>query len=520
MSRGKRVQASFLPDFSLPVGLVSFTAELELLIRARYPLVYVLTGEELRAEEAVLEVAGRRNKKVFAWTCTGGLVPAGTSIQSKHRNMATRDPLIALDQILEQVEPAVFVFKDLHAWMGPAYPAVVRKLKDIALHLKNSLKTILLVSPVLMIPIELEKEITVLSLPLPDRAELGALLDEIAEEMENQGSVRVDVDAAGRDRLMEAARGLTRAETENVFARVLVKHGRLGGDLVSEVFAEKQQLVRKNGLLEYLVPAEGFDHVGGLAGLKKWLRERRLAFTLEAREFGLPSPRGVLLLGVQGCGKSLCAKAVASEWQLPLLRFDLGRLFGSYVGSSEENVRRAIAVAESVSPAVLWIDEIDKAFAGTASSGASDGGTGARVFGTLLTWLAEKTAPVFVVATANDISHLPPELLRRGRFDEIFFVDLPDDAGRAEILRVHLNRRGRSAEFFDVGAVVAATPDFSGAEIEAVVVAGLYSAFAAGHDLTSDDLLRAGHEMIPLARTMAEQTNRLREWATVRARRA
>jgi SpoVK/Ycf46/Vps4 family AAA+-type ATPase len=254
--------------------------------------------------------------------------------------------------------------------------------------------------------------------------------------------------------------------------------------------------------------------------LKDWLVKRSAAFTAEARAFGLPAPKGVLLLGVQGCGKSLCAKAVASQWRLPLLRFDMGRMFGSLVGSSEENVRRAIAVAESVAPAILWVDEIDKAFAGAQGSGASDGGTTARVFGTFLTWLSEKTAPVFVVATANDISQLPPELMRKGRLDEIFFVDLPAEAERAEIFRVHLAKRGRDPEAFDLATLATAATEFSGAEIEEAINSALYEAFSDAGELTTDHILGAIRETVPLARTMDEQISRLRAWADGRARNA
>ena len=237
--------------------------------------------------------------------------------------------------------------------------------------------------------------------------------------------MQIELDDDGRERLLQAALGLTLGEAENVFAKIIVQNQRLSGEHVNEVFAEKQQIIRKSGLLEYYAANEEFASVGGLAVLKDWLNKRVVAFTDEARAFGLPAPKGILLLGVQGCGKSLCAKAVSRLWQLPLLRFDMGRMFGSLVGSSEENVRRAIAVAESIAPAVLWVDEIDKAFVGSQSSGVTDGGTTARVFGTFLTWLSEKSAPVFVVATANDVSQLPPELLRKGRLDEIFYVDLP-----------------------------------------------------------------------------------------------
>ncbi len=460
---------------------MSFADELELLIRARYPLIHVQTGEELRVLPIVREIAGRRGKKAFEWSCSTGIVPAGSGVQNQRtKGSATRDPLAALDLVLEQVEPALFVFKDLHPFLGRSNFAVIRRLKDIALHLKNSFKTLILVSPVLEIPPELEKEITVISLPLPTRDELGSLLDGILDEVRGLQQVELALDPAGRDRLLQAALGLTLGEAENVFAKIIVRDARLDGDGVDDVFAEKQQIIRKSGLLEYCAPTEGLAEVGGMAALKEWLVKRSTAFTAEARAFGLPAPRGVLLLGVQGCGKSLCAKAVASQWRLPLLRFDIGRMFGSLIGSSEENVRRAIAVAESVAPAILWVDEIDKAFAGAQGSGASDGGTTARVFGTFLTWLSEKTAPVFVVATANDISQLPPELLRKGRLDEIFFVDLPTEHERAEIFRVHLTRRGRDPRHFELSKLARAAEEFSGAEIEEAVNSALYEAFSGG----------------------------------------
>src|SRR4051812_1804082 len=458
---------------------MNFQTELETLIRARYPILYIVSSEELRAQDVIVEIAKKRQKKVFEWSYSTGIVPAGTSIQlQKNRSAATKEPLAALDQVIEQVEPALFVFKDLHPFLTKSNFAIVRKLKEIALHLKNSYKTILLISPVLEIPAELEKEITVLNHPLPSRDDLNALLDKIAADV-NHLKVKVELDDEGRDRLLQAALGLTLGEAENVFAKIIVKSGRLSGDDISEVFAEKQQIIRKSGVLEYYAASEDFSSVGGLSILKDWLNKRSAAFTAEARAFGLPAPKGILMLGVQGCGKSLTAKAVSTQWQLPLLRFDMGRMFGSLVGSSEENVRRAIAVADSIAPAILWVDEIDKAFAGSQGSGAVDGGTSARVFGTFLTWLSEKTAPVFVVATANDISHLPPELMRKGRLDEIFFVDLPSDEERQEIFRIHLAKRHRNPEQFDLLALAACSKEFSGAEIEESIISALYDAFYA-----------------------------------------
>ena len=500
---------------------MNFALELETLIRARYPILYVVSAEEARVQQVVISIAQRRQKKAFEWSYSTGIVPAGTSIQSqKHRNAPTKDPLVALDQVIDHVEPALFIFKDFHPFLTKNNFAVIRKLKEIALQLKNSFKTIILVSPVLEIPAELEKEMTMLNFPLPTRDDLAELLEKIIEDVKQFKQVKIDLEEAGRERLLQAALGLTLGEAENVFAKIIVKDERLSGDDVNEVFAEKQQIIRKSGLLEYCATHETFSNVGGMAVLKEWLQKRALAFTDEARAFGLPAPKGVLILGVQGCGKSLCAKAVSALWQLPLLRFDMGRMFGSLVGSSEENVRRAIAVAESVAPTILWVDEIDKAFAGSQGSGATDGGTTARVFGTFLTWLSEKTAPVFVVATANDISQLPPELMRKGRLDEIFFVDLPSDEERQEIFRIHLARRGRDPQLFDVESLAACSEDFSGAEVEQAVISALYDAFYAKVELNNEHVLEALRQTVPLAKTMDEQINRLRNWAEGRARNA
>src|SRR6266542_460008 len=495
--------------------------EIETLIRARYPLLYLVTSEEMRVQSMILAIAQKRQKKVFEWSYSTGILPAGTSIQSqKQRNAATNDPLAALDQVIEQVEPAIYLFKDFHPFLTRSNFAVTRKLKEIALHLKNSFKTIVLVSPVLEIPTELEKEITVLSFPLPTREDLACLLDKILDDVKQIKQVTVDLDEASRERLLQAALGLTLGEAENVFAKIIVMDHRLSAEDVGEVFAQKQQIIRKSGLLEYYDAHESFAQVGGLSVLKEWLNKRAVAFSEEARAFGLPAPKGILLLGVQGCGKSLSAKAVSSLWQMPLLRFDMGRMFGSLVGSSEENVRRAITVAESVAPAILWVDEIDKAFAGSQSSGGTDGGTTARVFGTFLTWLSDKTAPVFVVATANDISQLPPELLRKGRLDEIFFVDLPRRDERLEIFRIHVKKRGREATQFDLAALAEASSNFSGAEIEEAINSALYDAFDAHGQLTTRHVLTALAQTVPLAKTMDEQISHLRSWAEGRARNA
>ncbi|HTU23899.1 MAG TPA: AAA family ATPase, partial [Pirellulales bacterium] len=341
--------------------------ELDILIRARYPVIYLVSWEEERVEQCLAEIAERRKKKLFIWTLTQGLVKYGAEPpRSKGGSGSTTDPLAALDAVLDQMEPAIFLFKDFHPFMeeNRCNLAVIRRMRDVAVRLRDTYKTIVVAAPLLRIAPELSKDVTVVELGLPTLADFNKLLERIIEDVKDKPGVEIALDAESRSRLLRAAQGLTLKEAENVFAKTLVMDGRLDGEDVNVVFSEKQQIIRKSGLLEYYDAQEDISQVAGLDQLKIWLGKRGLAFGDRARQFGLPAPRGVLLLGMQGCGKSLCAKAVASMWRLPLLRFDVGRMFGSLVGSSEENVRRAIHTAESVAPAVLWIDEIDKAFAG------------------------------------------------------------------------------------------------------------------------------------------------------------
>ncbi|HYG69508.1 MAG TPA: AAA family ATPase, partial [Anaeromyxobacteraceae bacterium] len=350
-------------------------------------------------------------------------------------------------------EPSLVVLKDFHPFL--ADPAVVRGLRDLAHSLKSTFTTVVILSPTLAIPAELEKEVSVVDVPLPTARELTALLREIVGVVRGSGHARIELTREDVEALVKASLGLTLAEAENAFAKAIAHDGRLGREDVALVLEEKRQVIRKSGLLEYHAADARLADVGGLAALKTWLGRRRNAFGEAARRFGLPEPKGLLLLGVQGCGKSLTAKAIAATWELPLLRLDMGRIFSGLVGSSEENLRRAIRVAESVAPVVLWVDEIEKGLSGMGGSGVADAGVSARVFGSLLTWLQEKTAPVFVVATANRIEALPPELLRKGRFDEIFFIDLPGEEARRQILEIHLGKRGRDATRFVLEELVA-----------------------------------------------------------------
>ncbi|MEW6282587.1 MAG: AAA family ATPase [Candidatus Eremiobacterota bacterium] len=491
--------------------------ELEILIRARYPVLYVASWEEERVEAALADIAQKRGKRLVCWSVCRGLFTPGESLTGKRSfNAATTDPMAALDEVVRQVDPIIFLFKDLHPVLRDH--SVVRKLRELAQYLKSSPKTLVLVSPTACIPPELEKDITVVDFCLPRLGELGSLLDGIVRQVSEQGRLEAELTADTREKLLKASLGLTLKEAENAFARTLIQRGKLSDSEVGLILDEKRRVIRKSGILEYYDAQNNLEDVGGLEHLKEWVRKRSVAFSEDARRFGLPPPKGVLLLGVQGCGKSLCAKAISQVWNLPLLRLDMGRIFSSLVGSSEENMRRAISTAESVAPALLWIDEIEKAFAGTR--GDSDAGTSSRVFGTFLTWMQEKTSPVFVIATANNIATLPPELLRKGRLDEIFFVDLPNLEERQDILGIHLRLRNRAPESLDLNGLAASCEGFSGSEIEQAVVSALYDAYDQGRDLTTEDLERTLSTSVPLSRTMKEEIDRLRRWASERARSA
>ena len=492
--------------------------QIDILIRARYPILYVISWEEARVTAALRELIARQNKRFWVWSETMGLQSGSVTTSPALPDEGSRDPLRVLEVIRTTTEPSVFLLRDFHAFFNPNLcqhsSAVIRKLRDLTDRLRTSYVTLILLSPVLRLPDELEKDVTVLDYSLPGPEELAGLLDQALASLNRAGEA-LALTPPEKEQILKATAGMTLAEAENVFAKCIVEHRRFD---VETIIAEKEQLIRKSGLLEYFHTSASIADVGGLDLLKQWLRARGKAFSERARAFGLPEPRGLLLLGVQGCGKSLTAKAVASLWQLPLLRLDVGRIFAGYVGSSEENIRKAIKIAEAVSPTVLWLDEIEKGLAGTQSSGASDAGVTSRVFGTLVTWMQEKMAPVFVVATANDISQLPPELLRKGRFDEIFFVDLPTLEERREIFAIHLKRRGRDPRGYDLDLLARAADGFSGAEIEQAVISALYSAFDRGGEVTTEVVVGALKETVPLSVTVSEEIDALREWARLRTR--
>ncbi|MBI4425420.1 MAG: AAA family ATPase [Elusimicrobia bacterium] len=473
--------------------------ELDVLLRARCTLIVLVTHEETRAVELVKAACLKRKRPCYSWdladgfrTLDGGEAPPPSG----------EDALKALEQIRKGPDKAVYVLPDFHdAWQDKR---VKRKLRSVAQDLVFTRRSIVVTSPSDALPEELRDRAVVLQLDLPGETELGEALGELLKNPE----LKARPDPERRARLVQAALGLTYAQAQRVFAKGLVADGVLGEDDVELVAAEKKALIRESKALEFYPVRETPDQVGGLGALKEWLRLRARAFGPQARAYGLPSPKGIALIGIPGTGKSLSAKLIGGLWGLPLLRFDVGALFGSFVGESEERTRKALRLAETVAPCVLWIDEMEKALA----HGGNDSGTSTRVFGSILTWMSEKTSPCFVVATANDISALPPELLRRGRFDEIFFLDLPTKEERQEIFAVHLRRRGREPKGFDLDALALASPGYVGAELEHAVIDAMYHAFSEDREITTDDVLGAVKRLVPLSVSQRERVALLRSW--------
>jgi SpoVK/Ycf46/Vps4 family AAA+-type ATPase len=490
----------------------SSKSEIEDLIKARYSLIYVTSHEEQRVEESLRKLCVEREMRLEVWSITEGFKVLANGSGTRD----VKDPMKAIDHVLRGEGRSLYVFRDFHPFLKE--PAVLRRLRDAATELRKTKKSLLLLSPVTKIPPELEKSVAaVVDWELPTRLEIEQTARSLLPNAPPATQQMIEADPTFMERVVEGALGLTLAEAENVFAKSMVRTHTFDLETILE---EKKQIIRKSGILEYYEHREEFSDIGGMETLKDWLVKRRHAFSSRARDFGLPLPKGILLIGVPGTGKSLTAKAVGALWQMPLLRLDVGKVFGGLVGSSEENIRNVIKTAEAIAPAILWIDELEKGFSGTGSSGQTDGGTTSRVFGSFITWLQEKTSPVFVIATANNVQQLPPELLRKGRFDEIFFCDLPDREDRKSIIDIHLRKKNRDPGQFDIDRLADATAEYSGAEMEQAVIAALYDAFDTGNDLTSDGLLHTLGEIVPLAVTMREQIDAMREWARTRARMA
>ena len=483
--------------------------EIAIYIQSRYPIIYLVTSEENRAEKLVKKAAELTRKQCYFWSVTDGYY-------NTDRFGKDKAPLNALNAILNYTEPGLFALKDFHPYLEE--PVIIRRLRDIVANLKKSYKTLLIISPVLVLPPGLEKGITPVDLPLPSPEEIGQILLHMITPLKEAKKIEVRLTHDLVEKVVNASRGLTESELENLFAKIIVSNKSFDERDLPGVVAEKKKLIRKSGILEYYDFSESIDSVGGLAKLKNWLQQRGMAFSRKARDFGLPEPKGMLLLGVQGCGKSLAAKATSTLWNLPLLKLDVGKIFDAYLGSSEKNIREAIKTAEALSPNILWLDEIDKAFSGVGSQHSADSGASARVFGTFLTWMQEKTRPVFVLATANNIENLPPELLRKGRFDEIFFIDLPTSKERESIFGIHLRKRNRNPDNFDIPLFSEKAEGFTGAEIEQLIISGLYRAFAEDRDIEGNDILFEIQETVPLSVTYKEHIDSLRTWAENRAR--
>ncbi|MGF1457818.1 MAG: AAA family ATPase [Leptolyngbyaceae cyanobacterium] len=481
---------------------MSFQDELLLFLRARYPVIYLSTLEEERAEQAIANVAQQlNNRNLYTWDFVDGYRG-----NPNDQGVARRNPLQALEQVekLSESVAALFVLRDYHRFLEDV--AISRKLRNLARRLKSQAKNIILLAPQVQIPDDLTEVVTIIEFALPDvteiRAEVTRLLD----------GLNVQLSSADLDALVQSCQGLSMERIRRVLARGIAARGTFCPDDIELVLEEKRQTIRQTQILDFYPAKEQISEIGGLDNLKDWLLRRGNAFSAKARQYGLPYPRGLLLVGIQGTGKSLTAKAIAHHWHLPLLRLDVGRLFAGLIGESESRTRQMIQISEALAPCILWIDEIDKAFAGV--DGRGDAGTSSRVFGTFITWMAEKASPVFVVATANNIQSLPPELLRRGRFDEIFFVGLPTQEERKAIYEVHLGRlRAHNLQSYDMERLAYETPSFSGAEIEQAIVEAMHIGFSQNRDFTTEDILEAASQIVPLARTAQEQVDALQAWA-------
>lgn len=489
------------------------------MLKAYYPVLYLTTFEYDRTRQKLRGVAKNlnRNFNFYEWNCVDGLGKRDLNDGNLTFIENVEEPEQLLKHIASQTEKddfEIYVLEDFHDFISERNIKIL--LRQLAEKLRFYRKHIIIISSVLNLPVELEKYITVLELPLPGRVDLEIVLNRVAS------NANTEIDNDLKKKLIDSALGMTVMEADLAYCLAAVRD-KLGINSPRTVAFEKEQIIKKSGLLDYFQVNESLKSVGGMENLKDWLERRKQAFDFKAQAWGLAEPKGLLLLGVPGCGKSLTAKCIASLWNMPLLRLDIGKVFQGEVGSSESNIRRAIATAEAVAPCVLWIDEIEKGLSGVQSSGSTDGGTTSRIFSTILTWMQEKVQPVFVVATANDISQLPPELLRKGRFDEIFFVDLPSEEDRKSIFSIHLLKNNQKPDDFALEKLAKESKGFNGAEIEECVKEAMFAAYTDDKNnpkLQIMHLLNSIKGTVPLSKTMKEQIEFLRKWASSRAKQA
>ena len=482
---------------------MTFDEQLDTFLRARFPLILVVTQEEERCLQIIKTLSERTQRTLISWDFSDGFK---VLTASRSTPPDARDPLTALEQLEELALPnSIFILKDFHeTWDNPQ---IKRKLRSVSQRVRLGNKSIIVTSPSAKIPDELRDEIVLLELELPKAAEM----EEVLLNQIHKPGIKVNLTPLGQEKMVQAALGLTVAQAQRVFSKAIVSDGRIDDRDIDLVTDEKKQIIRESEALEFYAVTETPDDVGGLGVLKEWLRLRERAFSKEARDYGLPAPKGIALIGIPGTGKSLTAKMIGGLWRLPLLRLDVGALYGSLVGESEERTRRALRLAETVAPCILWIDELEKSL----SHGGADSGTSTRVFGSVLTWMQEKKVPVFVVATANDIYALPPELLRKGRFDEIFFLDLPTVDERREIFSVHLLKRRRIPEDYDLEQLAAASEGYVGSELEQAIIDAMYLGFDDGQrEFTTNDIMRSLQRQVPLSVSQRENIAALRSWLT------
>ena len=482
---------------------MKFNDELALFLKARYPIIYINTIEEDRIEYIIRKnIKTNLNRSIYSWDFVDGYTN-----NPNNEGFAKKNPLQALELVerLSAETPALFILKDFNRFLTDL--SISRKLRNISRILKLQPKTIIIIGSDLTIPKELQDLLTVLQFQLP-------LENEISQELERLvTSLNIKIDPQLFENLTRACQGLSLERIRRVLSKIIATYKTIDNNSIAILLSEKKQIISQTEILEYTSVDEKITNLGGLDNLKDWLRKRKTAFGIQASNYGLPTPRGLLLVGIQGTGKSLTAKAIANEWQLPLLKLDVGKLFGGIVGESESRLRQMINVAETISPCLLWIDEIDKAFSSTESKG--DSGTSNRVLATFVSWLSEKKKPVFVIATANNIDLLPLEIIRKGRFDEIFFLDLPKKEEREEIFKIHIKEfRPNSWESFDYTKLAELSESFSGAEIRQSIIEGMYHAFYEKREFTTDDICMALEELIPLAHLESDQMVKLQNWAS------
>lgn len=500
----------------------SFSSQLKLNIQAGAPIIQIISHETLRIRAATFKVASELGTSVYIWDRTNGLREYKDSLLEALSN-DYKQPHEILELINTNddnevsLEGSIFLIEDFHPNIQEHEHQQISRLRNFSTSVSTGIIkdcTIILSQPYPQLPPELEKEVQVMMMELPNTHDLEKLAQQAKQRFQLD-----DRDFTPTQQLLEAALGLSTSEAQLAFAKAACDRKRLTDAEIPLIVSQKEQVIRKSGHLEYFHPQATLNDIGGLDNLKSWLNRRKQSFSEDAKNYGLETPRGVLLLGLPGTGKSLAAKAVANAWQLPLLRLDMGKIYGGIVGQSEENMRQALQLAETLSPSILWVDEIEKGLSGMQSSGSTDGGTTARVLGSFLTWMQEKEKPVFVVATANNIAQLPPELLRKGRVDEIFFVDLPVETDRVEILNIHLKNRDRLDDFShpEIQELAIISQGFTGAELEEAVKEAMFLSFDAGRALAFEHLKKAIQNTSPLSLTMHEIIDNTRKWANGRA---